>query len=384
MEEYRWDPNDPYKIVGVSQAVKVLRETILKYCVGLAPVVITGETGTGKELVARTIHRLGNRAQSPFVPVDCGGLSDSLLEAELFGYDANAFTGAARQGKKGAIEAAHQGILYLDEVGNLSVHGQMALLRVLQEREVRRIGAPHEAKSDFRLVSATGIDLNRALEEGCLRKDFYFRIKGITIWIPPLRERNEDIPYLVDHFIKKYAQLAGMERKEIDPNAMMLLMDYQWPGNIRQLERVIETALYTKETRITADTIEEVLVGHPHASPTRTEEIIVVERVMSPPPSPSNPPYDRQGLIEKCLDEGITPWDYKREIAGAALQKAGGNKSEAARSLGIVRSTLDNWLAQCGPQSGGNGNSAHAGTPTEVSGGKMPVTPISTSNPAAL
>lgn len=314
MEHMIWDPRDPFRIVGISSVAERLRTTTRKYSRGLAPIIITGETGVGKELVAWNIHQWGDRAGGPFVAVDCGSLTESLLEAELFGHDANAFTGAASKGKKGRIEEANEGILFLDEIGNLKYQGQVALLRVLEDRKVVRVGASYGKEVNFRLIAGTSTDIDSKLKEGSIRSDFYYRIRGVSIDVPPLRERREDIPPLANYFMSKYER-TGMGRKEIDPAAMLLLTDYDWPGNIRQLDKVIETAMYTENETIDLETIEETLLGYPLPSPEASQ---------------------KQALLERCFEAEINFEEYKGAIVRIALQKAGGNQTDAAKMLGMT------------------------------------------------
>ncbi len=202
-------------------------------------VLITGETGTGKELMARTIHGMGDRARKPFIAVNCGALPDTLLESELFGYKKGAFTGADRD-KPGRFELARGGSLFLDEIGEISPAMQVRLLRVLQEREFEPLGATRSVPADVRIIAATNRKLDEQVKEGRFRQDLYFRIHVINIELPPLRERQEDIPLLISHFINRYNSRLGRSITGVSPEALALMMEHPWPGNIRELENVIE------------------------------------------------------------------------------------------------------------------------------------------------
>lgn len=216
-------------------------------------VLILGESGTGKELLARAIHNESPRANGPFVAVSCVAIPDTLLESELFGHEKGAFTDAIAQ-KKGKFELAHGGTLFLDEIGDISPKMQLALLRVLEEREFTRVGGTKPIKVDVRIIAATNRNLQKAVEEGRFRDDLYYRLNVITIHIPPLRERKEDIPLLVEHFVEKFNIQMGKRVKGVSQEAMRLLMEYDWPGNVRELENVMERAMViTKGELITPE-----------------------------------------------------------------------------------------------------------------------------------
>jgi two-component system, NtrC family, response regulator AtoC len=205
-------------------------------------VLITGESGTGKELVAKGIHFSSERARKPFVPVNCGGIPETLLESELFGYKKGAFTGADRD-KSGLFEVAEGGTLFLDEIGDMPISLQVKLLRVLQEREIQPVGSTRGKKIDVRIVAATAMDLSRAIKEGNFREDLFYRLNVLPIELPALRDRPEDIPLLAQNFIRKFNRKLKTQIKRIDPAAMSLLLSYHWPGNVRQLENQIERAM---------------------------------------------------------------------------------------------------------------------------------------------
>ena len=229
-------------IIGRSEPMQEVFEMIKAVTDTNATVLVTGETGTGKELVARAIHSNSSQRYGPFVATSCGALPETLLESELFGYEKGAFTGADRS-KKGRFELAHGGTLFLDEVGDISIKTQIKLLRVLQEKSFSRLGGTEPIKVDVRLISATNRDLVAAIEDGSFRNDLYYRLNVVTIQLPPLRERKDDVPLLAAHFINKYNVEFNKKFDRVDRKAMDFMIDYHWPGNVRELENVIERAL---------------------------------------------------------------------------------------------------------------------------------------------
>ena len=230
------------EIVGKSDAMQKIYDLISQVAPTDSTVLITGESGTGKELIAQAIHGNSQRCYMPFVAVSCGALPDSLLESELFGYEKGAFTGADYT-KKGRFELADKGTLFLDEIGDISLKTQVDLLRVLQQKEFRRLGGQEEIKVDVRILAATNQDLKKAISENRFREDLFYRLNVISIHVPPLRERKEDVPLLAKAFIHRYCLELNKEPVQITSPAMQLLMDYDWPGNVRELENVIERAL---------------------------------------------------------------------------------------------------------------------------------------------
>ena len=229
-------------IVGVSPPMEKLKQTIRTVASTGSTIVIKGESGTGKELVARAVHACSPRAGEPFVSVNCGAFPETLLESELFGYVKGAFTGAS-QNKSGLFEAAHGGTLFLDEISETTPAMQVKLLRVLQERCLRPVGGTQEISVDVRVISATNKDLDELVAAGGFREDLYYRLSVIPIVVPPLRERREDIPLLALHFLKKYAPAAGKSIVRVTPQSLEALRDYDWPGNVRQLENTVERAV---------------------------------------------------------------------------------------------------------------------------------------------
>jgi two-component system, NtrC family, response regulator AtoC len=233
-------------IVGNSGRMQEIYKMIQRIADAKASVLIRGESGTGKELIARALHYNSSRASAPFVPVVCIALSEQLLESELFGHEKGSFTGAIGQ-KPGRFEMAHKGTLFLDEIGDIPGNVQMKLLRVLQEREFERVGGLKTIKVDVRVITATNQDLEKGVKEGTFREDLFYRLQVVQINIPPLRERKEDIPALVEHFIEKYNKDNGNDVRYATPETLEIMMQYNWPGNVRQLENTIERAVVLAE-----------------------------------------------------------------------------------------------------------------------------------------
>lgn len=229
-------------IIGVSTAMEHLKDTIRTVASTQSTVLIYGESGTGKELVARAVHSCSPRATEPFVSINCGAFPETLLESELFGYVKGAFTGA-NQNKRGLFEVADRGTIFLDEIGEMNLSMQVKLLRVLQERCIRPVGGTQEVAIDVRVIAATNRDLERQVAENSFREDLYYRLNVIPIIVPPLRERREDVPLLVNHFVKKYAKSAGRNIAQVSSDSLAQLSSYEWPGNVRQLENTIERAV---------------------------------------------------------------------------------------------------------------------------------------------
>lgn len=276
-------------------------------------VLITGESGTGKELLAKAIHQNSLRAGKPFIAVNCGALPETLVESELFGHTKGAFTGAVSE-RAGKFEAANEGTIFLDEIGELPLPMQVKLLRVLQEREVDKLGSPHPVKVNVRIIAATNRDLKTQLEDGDFREDLFYRLSVITIELPPLRERREDISALAAHFLKRFSERYNTGRLILTDEALELLQKYEWPGNIRELENVIErVAVLARGAEITASD----LPGEVRTSRSRIASI---------------------GL--KLPEEGISLEEVEKEILVQALEKQHWNQTRAARYLNISRKTL--------------------------------------------
>ncbi len=296
------------EIVVGSPAMRKAMEVAEKVAPYDSPVLVTGSSGTGKELVARMLHRESSRADMPFVPVNCGGVPEQLLESEFFGFVRGAFTGADRN-KEGLFEVADGGTLFLDEVGELPGALQVKLLRALQEGEVRRIGATETTRVDVRVVSATNRDLEEAVEDGSFRKDLYYRLAVVPIHLPTLQARKEEIPQLAHHLLERHSARLGVTVEGIDPDAMEVLLSYPWPGNIRELENVLERALVLTE----GDTVS--LDDLPEA----------VRR-----PAPETPGL---GLDTDDLSVKKHGARLEKHLIGLALDRTGGNKTQAADLL---------------------------------------------------
>lgn len=299
------------EMIGNSLQIKKVFTLIEQVSNTDSTVLIQGESGTGKELVARAIHRRSKRAEKPFIKVNCGALNENLLESELFGHEKGAFTGAIKQ-KKGRFELANFGTLFLDEVGDISLAMQIKLLRVLQEGEFERVGGEVTLRTNVRIIAATNRDLQKMIREEKFREDLYYRLSIIPISIPPLRERKEDIPLLVDYFLKKQMRNRQQKIKKIDNEGMRLLIDYHWPGNIRELENLIERLTVIS----TGEKIESSLIaGHLYQG-------------LSVSTNYENLP------LEKAVES------LEQNLIVSALKKTGGVKSKAAKLLGIPNSVL--------------------------------------------
>jgi transcriptional regulator with PAS, ATPase and Fis domain len=262
------DEQGAFGIIGSSPKMQQVYETIRLTAQSDAPILIEGESGTGKELIARAFHLYGTRADQPFISINCAAIPQNLIESELFGHKKGAFTGADRD-KRGLVEAASGGTLFLDEIAEMPAHLQTKLLRVIQERKLRRLGCEHEVEVHFRLVSATNRDTGRAVEDGALREDLYFRLSTIKIRVPPLRERAEDLSLLARFFLERYAEKYRKPIKDISQVAYLLLLRHDWPGNVRELESAIESAvLFCQGERIVPENLpEHIRADHPvHSS----------------------------------------------------------------------------------------------------------------------
>ncbi len=308
----------PGGIVGKSPALRRMQDLIERVAPTRSTVLITGETGTGKELVARAIHELSDRARGPFVPINCSALPETLLEAELFGSMKGSFTGATST-KRGLFEQANGGTLFLDEIATISPAIQVKLLRVLQERKIRRIGADHDIPCDFRLLAATNVDLAGEVEAGRFREDLFYRLIVFPIAVPPLRERKSDIPLLAEHFRTRYAREHGVEPPEIPPETMERLMEQEWSGNIRELEHFIERGVTM------------------HAG----ARIIPFER-----PTGSTARQPERDLLGRARRERWSLERLEREYILDVLQETRGHQIQAAEILGVDRRTLYRKLKQ--------------------------------------
>ncbi len=331
------------QIIGHSARMQAVYQMIEAVAAVGSTVIITGESGTGKEMVARAVHNLSPRADKPFMPINCGAFTETLLESELFGYTRGAFTGATAN-RKGLFEAAQSGTIFLDEVGEMSPTMQVKLLRVLQERKVRPVGAHEETEIDTRVIAATNRDLSAMVKQGGFREDLFYRISVIPIELPPLRERREDIPELIEHFVQKFCALTGRS-VGVSEGAHELLERYAWPGNVRELEHTIERAVALERTEmIQADSLPQSITNYNPA------------RVAS---SAFELPEDGINLVAH-LDH------LEKSYILEALQRTGGNQTRAAEVLHLsvrsLRHLLDkhgirNLTAQLRSDAVGRGNS---------------------------
>ena len=294
----------PANIIGNSRAMQAVYDLIAQVSKSSATVLIRGESGAGKELVAHSIHYDSPRAGKPFVKVNCAALPETIIESELFGHEKGAFTGAIAQ-RKGRFELAHGGTIFLDEIGDLSPATQIKLLRVLQEREFERVGGTETIKTDVRVIAATNRDLEDLVELGRFRHDLYYRLNVFPIHVPPLRERKTDIPLLADFFVEIYGKANSKPIRRISTPAIDMLMSYHWPGNVRELENCIERAVLLSN--------DDVIHGN-HLPPTLQTAQSSSTHV---------------GTLEASVD------NLERELILEALKAAGGNRAEAARALGI-------------------------------------------------
>jgi two-component system, NtrC family, response regulator HydG len=306
----RFDRRD---IIGRSQAVETLLETVAQVAPSEATVLITGESGTGKEMIAEAIHHNSPRRASPFVKLNCAAITESLLESELFGHEKGAFTGAYRK-KDGKFLLAHKGSIFLDEISEMSPAMQVKLLRVLQEREFTRVGGEEIVKVDVRVIAATNKDLLAEIGAGRFREDLFYRLNVVTLVLPPLRQRKEDIPLLAQHFLGVFAEKNHKEIKGFTPQTMDRLLKHEWPGNVRELMNTVERGVVMAQTSY-LDTRDLTLIPEAFAS--------------------ENKPF-----AEEASAANLPLEEVEKATILKTLESSSGNKSEAARKLGITRKTL--------------------------------------------
>jgi Nif-specific regulatory protein len=317
-----------YRLVGGSsaamqEALRVARSAAAAH----STIFLLGESGTGKEVMARTIHQWSPWAEQPFVAVNCVALTPELLESELFGHEKGAFTGAIAQ-KRGRFELADGGTIFLDEIGDLAPSLQVKLLRVLQEKEFQRVGGVKDIRVDVRVIAATNRDLRQAMQKGMFREDLYYRLNVVPITLPPLRDRAEDLPGLIDHFIERYCHEMKRPRLEIEPRAREALLAYQWPGNVRELQNVIERAV--------------VLSSGP------TITIIDLPVEVRSQPLDSKKLAVQSEAIDATLPLAEAMDAFKRARIRQALETAAGNQTKAAQLLGLPRPNLSRLMKQLG------------------------------------
>lgn len=316
---------DTTNIIGKSQSMKELMDMLAMAAPSEATVLITGESGTGKELIARSLHLNSPRKNYPLVVVNCAAITETLLESELFGHEKGAFTGADKR-REGRFMQANGGTIFLDEIGEMSSTMQAKLLRVLQEREIQRVGGDQVLQVDVRIVAATNRDLEQEVAQGRFREDLYYRLNVIALNIPPLRDRLDDIPLLAQHFLEKYAARNRKTAKGFSPLAMDMLIKYAWPGNVRELENIVERAV--------------ILMTGEHVTEKQLPSNIVREHGGGSPIELGATAPAEGGL--RSLE------DIEKEAILNALKATAGNKSETARRLGITRKTLHNKLKTYG------------------------------------
>lgn len=314
------------EIVGESDAIRRLKEEIRKVAPLDVPVFISGESGSGKELVAHALHNLSRRHERPMVVVNCGALPATLVESELFGYESGAFTGARKEGRSGKFEMADRSSMFLDEIGDMPMETQVKLLRVIENGVFERVGSNRTRTTNFRLISATNRDLRRMIAEEAFRVDLYFRINGVTLHVPALRERASDIPLLVRHFLQRVGQRIGSNVRRIHPKALEMLQSLSWPGNVRQLHHEVQRAMiFTDGTELTLASFRSLEEMPDHALASRAASTATTIR-------------ETVGNVEHALI---------RE----ALERHKGNKKRVAEELGISRSYLYKKLAELSSRS---------------------------------
>ncbi len=318
---------DVASIIGRSPGMRDVLAMVERVAPTRATVLLVGESGVGKDLIARAIHYQSPRRDKPFVKINCTAIPEPLMESELFGYEKGAFTGATAS-KPGKFEQADTGTVFLDEIGDVPMAVQVKLLRILQERELERLGSNKTRQVDVRVIAATNVDLKKALAQGTFREDLFYRLNVMPIEILPLRERREDIPVLAERFVLKAAQTHGSPVDSISPEAVARLVDFPWPGNVRQLENVIErSVLLSLGARLEASDIKlDALAGR----------------------SSSSAPMSASGGAVPFVPEGMTLDEFEQSILREALRRAAGNKSQAARMLGLTRNALRYRLTQMG------------------------------------
>ncbi|HKY28296.1 MAG TPA: sigma-54 dependent transcriptional regulator [Pyrinomonadaceae bacterium] len=330
VEELRAELSTRYgfnEIVGISPRLQGVFRTITKVAAVDATVLIEGESGTGKELVARAIHRRSHRAGKPFVAVNCGAIPPTLFEAEFFGHQRGAFTDA-HEARSGRFEQAQGGTLFLDEISDLSLEAQVKLLRALQEREVTRLGSHTPIKVDVRVVTATNKDLKAAVESGAFRQDLYWRLNVVKITLPSLRERSEDVPLIVDHLLARFSNELGVTARAISPEALRLLQSYQWPGNIRELENTLCSAMIMCDGKVIKPSdLPPRIRGEKEVAGNGTGEL------------------DRSTLAGAVRD--VTE-NIEKMLITSRLAEMNYNRTATADSLGISRKTLFNKMRQYG------------------------------------
>ena len=306
-------------MIGRAPVMQEIFATVQRVAPSRATVLLCGESGVGKDMIARAIHQYSPRKDKPFVKINCTALPENLMESELFGYEKGAFTGA-NFSKPGKFEQADTGTVFMDEIGDVPATVQVKLLRILQDREFERLGSNKVRQIDVRVVAATNVDLRAALEQGTFREDLYYRLNVIPINIPPLRERKEDVPFLIQHFLVKLAKETGSPAQSISDEAQAKLIAYHWPGNVRELQNVIERAMV----------------------------LCLSKRIEAGDIKLDSAPSHRTSDAPAFLPDGLTLEGYEHQLIREALKRANNNKSQAARLLGLTRNALRYRLTQMG------------------------------------
>jgi two-component system response regulator AtoC len=334
LTEPEGDSTGRFGMVGNSPALADVFHTIEKVASSPSTVLITGESGTGKELIASALHRHSPRHDQPFIKINCAAIPRELIESELFGYERGAFTGAVAS-KPGRFELADEGTLFLDEIGVIPLEMQVKLLRALQESEFERVGGVSTTRVDVRLVAATNVDLRAEVAAGRFREDLFYRLNVVSITLPPLRERKEDIPLLARHFLEKYRRRLGKEVDRIDDDALDHLTSYPWPGNVRELENVMErSVLFAEQGRVTLGALPNALRDERPPEPQDDE----VKRPTAPPQA--------VGPLKDIVKQHTET--LEKELIARALEATGGNVTKAARKLEISRKSLQNKMKEHG------------------------------------
>ncbi len=327
-----------FALIGNSRAMQTIYKEVGRVAATSVSVLIRGETGTGKELIARALYQHSDRANKPFIAVNCAAIPETLLESELFGHERGAFTGAQHR-RIGRFEQAHQGTIFLDEIGDLSPSTQSKLLRVLQERCIQRLGGDEPIPVDVRVLTATHRDLETAIQEKEFREDLFYRLSVVTILLPPLRERREDIPSLVKFFIQRYAKELGVDSPSIEPEAVQWLQAQPWPGNVRELENVIRQALLSaRPFAVGREHVEQVQAKSrkPPATAEQTHAAYIAELLARAQRG------EEQNVFAKMIA------DLEPELYTQAIRLAQGNQAKAARWLGVTRLKMREKLTQFG------------------------------------
>ncbi len=319
-------------IVGGSEAVAKIQFAIRKAAAGFSTVLLRGESGTGKGLVARIIHNIGPRRNGPFIKFNSAALTETLAESELFGHEKGAFTGADRR-KLGRFELANNGTIFIDEIGKMSLAMQAKLLRVVEDKEFERVGGTQTIKTDVKIIAATNLDFEKAIEEGSFREDLFYRLNIIPIVLPPLRERKDDIPVLAEHFIRKICKDLGIDNKRLEPGVLDLFMRYDWPGNVRELEATLHRAIVMSN----GDTVTKHEFYNLY-SDASSSPIVPVTGTESMPSSILNPLVGKMEITSDVYDEVMSAVD--KQLIVRALESSNGRIREAARRLGLARNTL--------------------------------------------